>query len=552
MTEKIAFYCRVSTEKQEHENTIEKQLYNLENIYRGKNVVAKYLDDGYSGSFDSRPELLRMKADAKLGVYNVLAIDLLDRSTRGGAKSLEPLFTYLINCGVQIEIGGVVVDYKTPQGKFGYNVQAEAMRLAKEIIVKNMIDGKRSKADRGILIGCYPSWGYKLIKRNREDRSEARFEIDVTEAWKIRKCFELYAELQNLNQAVKKLAEMGIYARGKKGEEGKYKIPILPGTLKQILKNEAYIGNQYFGKKEYVHSTRIVKEYSKSRARGLKTGWKWRPKSEWKLAKIPAIVEKSLFDRVQILLVERSKNYLRQPRYEYLLQKLIRCIHCGRYYRGKPSGSPFQKRDGTAMRYFTYICYTKQEHKLCLGRGGNLRLLEGTVWAVTKAFISNPENIRKAVEELERKREGDKKINQKNLGVLQTEREVVKKKKSNFLELFGDDRFSKQDLYDKIEPLNAQEKLLEQQITEIKANIKSIESAAQMDEEVRKSCALYYLKIENPSFVLKKKIVRDWVKEINIMDDGAVKIKMRLPEIAGSLLQIQDNAYALLNSNMAK
>src|SRR5581483_4450655 len=443
MEEKIAFYCRVSTEKQENENTIEKQLYNLENIYRGRNVVAKYLDDGYSGSFDNRPELLHMKEDAKLGIYNVLAIDLLDRSTRGGAKSLEPLFTYLINCGIRIEIGGAVVDYKTPQGKFGYNVQAEAMRLAKEIIVKNFIDGKRSKAARGILIGCYPSWGLKLIRRNREAGTEAQFEIDITEAWKIQKCFEMYAELQNLNQAVKKLAGMGIYARDKKGEEGKHKIPILPSTLKQILKNEVYIGNHYFGKKEYVHSTRIVKEYSKSRARGLKTGWKWRPKSEWKLAKVPAIIEKTLFDRVQTLLVERSKNYLRQPRYEYLLQKLIRCIHCGRYYRGKPSGSPFQKRDGTAMRYFTYICYTKQEHKPCLGRGGNYKILEATVWAVTKAFISNPENIRKAVMELEKTRDDDKKANQKNFDILMSEKEAIQKKKSNFLDLFGDDRFNK-------------------------------------------------------------------------------------------------------------
>src|SRR5581483_3470584 len=126
------------------------------------------------------------------------------------------------------------------------------------------------------------------------------------------------------------------------------------------------------------------------------------------------------------------------------------------------------------------------------------------------------------------------------------------KKKSNFLDLFGDDKFNKQDLYDKIEPLNAQEALLDKQISEIKGKIKAIENATHMDREVQKSCALYYSKIKNPPFELRKKIVRDWVKEINILDDGTLKIKMRVPEIAGSLLKIQDNVYASLNSNTDK
>ena len=547
MEEKIAFYCRVSTEKQKDENTIDKQLYNLGNIYRGRNVVDKYLDDGFSGSFEGRPELLRMKEDAKLGVFNVLGIDVIDRSTRGGAVALEPLFDYLIRCGIKIEIAGIPVDYKSPQGKFGYNVQAEAVRLAKEIIVRNMISGKYAKADKGILIGCYPSWGFKLIKRNREEGIEAHFEVDKSEAWKIRKCFEVYSELQNLNQGVKKLAEMGIYARGKKGEEGKYKIPILPGTLKQILQNETYIGNFYFGKKLYCEATRIVKEVSKTRDRGLHTGWRWRSKSEWKLIKVPPIVDKALFDRVQGLIKMRSKNCLRQPKYEYLLQKLIVCIHCGRPYRGKPCAMPFKKKDGDTSRYFRYICYSRHEYKPCPSTGANLRILENTVWTVVKAFISNPENVRKAIAEFERAKDKDKAVNQKTLDVLLSEREALRKKKSNFLDLFGDDRFNKQDLYAKIEPLGAQETLLNKQIDELTNKIRLIDETGQINKEIQKACASYYSKVKNPTFELKKRIVRDWVKEINIMDDGAVKIKMRVPEVAGSILKNSDNVYKLLS-----
>lgn len=97
--DKIAFYCRVSTEKQEREDTIESQLYVLNAIYNGKDVVEKYLDNGYRGGILERPELMRMREDAKLGKFNVLALSDLSRSTRGGTVHLEPLFRELVGVG---------------------------------------------------------------------------------------------------------------------------------------------------------------------------------------------------------------------------------------------------------------------------------------------------------------------------------------------------------------------------------------------------------------------------------------------------------------------
>ena len=243
---------------------------------------------------------------------------------------------------------------------------------------------------------------------------------------------------------------------------------------------------------------------------------------------------------------------MRTPKYNYLLQKLIVCIHCGRPYRGKPCGMPFNKKDGDISRYFRYICYSRHEYKKCPSKGANLRILEDTVWTIVKAFISNPDNIKKAIAESERIKNSNKEANEKNLEAILLEREGIKKKKSNLLDLFADEKFNKQDLYDKIEPLNMQEDLLNKQAEEVKKNIRVIEESGRMDREIQKSCASYYSRVKNPSFDLKKKIVRDWVKEINIMDDGGVRIKMRVPDIAGSLLKVQDNVHDLLNLSMDK
>jgi actin-related protein len=160
---------------------------------------------------------------------------------------------------------------------------------------------------------------------------------------------------------------------------------------------------------------------------------------------------------------------------------------------------------------------------------------------MVKTFISNPENVRKAIAEFEKAKDRDKATNQEGLNLLLLEKEAVRKKKSNFLDLFGEERFNKQDLYAKIEPLEAHEILLDKQIGELTSKIRHIEETGQINKEIQKSCASYYSKVKNPNFELKKRIVRDWVKEINIMDDGAVKIKMRVPEVASSLLKISDN-----------
>ena len=492
-----------------------------------------------------------MKEGAKLGTYKVLGIDVIDRSTRGGAKMLEPLFDYLIGYGVRIEIGGIPIDYKTPEGRFSNNVQAEAVRLAKEIIVRNMINGKYAKANRGILIGCYPPWGYKLIKRDREKGIEAHFEVDNADAWNVQKMFEVYMDLQNLNQAVKKLEEMGIYARGKKGEEGKFKVQILPGTLKQYLQNEAYIGNFWFGKKKYCRATRFVKEYSKTRERGLFTGWKFRPRSEWKLVKIPPIIDEETFNLVQNMIKIRSKNYLRRPKYDYLLQGLIKCIHCGRPYRGKPCGRPFHRKDGTIGRYFRYICYNRHEYKQCPSVGVNLRIIENTVWSIVEKYINDPEAIKKATEENEKTKNTDKVKNQKILGKLLNEVEVVKKKKSNLLDLLADDKFSKQEIYDKVDPLNTEEELLNRQVGEIRRKIITVEELSHLMGEIQKSCNSYHSDSKNANFELKKRIVRDWVKEINILDDGSFKIKLRVPRVAGVNIN-QDAIYTSLSLNTGK
>jgi site-specific DNA recombinase len=551
--ERIVYYGRTSTGRQEKDETIETQVFKLDQAYKGRNVIDKisYMDDGYLGSTMNRPGLDKLKRDAKNGKFDVVAIYALDRFSRGGQGKLWFILDYFKENGVRVEVQGRPLEIGTPEGVLSTSILADIAQYEKEKIKQRMVDGKYRKVSAGIPVGYYPPWGYKLAKRDRANGKEALFEIDYTQAWKIKKMFEVYLQLENLNQASKKLFDMEIYARGKKGEEGKFKVPILPGTLKQYLQNESYIGKFWFGKKYYCEATRFVREYSKTRARGGLTGWKWRPKSDWKLVKVKPIIDEATFNRVQNILKLRHDNYYRIPKYNYLLQKLVICIHCGRPYRGKPNGMPFKKKDGTISRGFRYICYNRHEYKPCLGKGMNARILEGAVWNVVKTFISNPDNIKQAISEDEKQKNIDKKENERNLGLILSKKEDIKRKTSRLLALYSEGQYEKEDLDAQIIPLKAEVVLLDKQVEEIKTRMRIIEESDLLDEELKKSCEIYYQKVDDNNFQLKKKIVRDWVKEINIMDDGGIRIKIRVPKIAGELLKNWDTLNNSLNLNTA-
>jgi site-specific DNA recombinase len=82
----IAIYSRVSTERQEREQTIESQLFALHEWAReeGHQLEPKhvYTDEGYSGSRLDRPGLDRLRDAAQAGEFEAVAVWTPDRLAR--------------------------------------------------------------------------------------------------------------------------------------------------------------------------------------------------------------------------------------------------------------------------------------------------------------------------------------------------------------------------------------------------------------------------------------------------------------------------------------
>lgn len=527
---KTAIYIRVSTQRQEKEETEKTQLSKLKEYCKENDYqIVKEYSDVCSGAYLSRTALNQLREDAKKGIFDVICVYALDRLSRKLGHQIALLDEFEKEAKVKVESLEEKFE-DTPEGMLNRNMRGAFAEYERYKIAKRLIDGKWRKVNEKKLIGCYPSFGYTNVKKT--DEEPAHFEINPKEASMVKLIFKIYLETNSIYQTAIQLKEMGIKGRGRgKGKNGEDKPTFLhPKTIREILKNESYIGNWYYGKTYCCEAKYHIKEERKQKL----TGRKIRPKSDWKLVKIPEIIDKEIFDRVQEKMNKKKSDYLKpSKKHFYLCQSLIKCIHCGRTYSGHKQTNRKRKKP-----FFTYYCGQKypRRNKLdevaCPSRSMGRDRLDNAVWDYVKSLVSDENKVKAGIKKLAEKREKDRSFNQKVYNSLIAEKGKLEKKKQRFIDLYGDENFTQEEIDNKVSEVNNLQENLNSQIREVEKEFQKIENLKLIEKEIEKLCFRYKTKIKkNPSPELKKFIVRSWIKEINILDDGRVFIKAKLPEL---------------------
>lgn len=138
---RAALYARVSTVG--HGQDVGLQLDELRQVARQRQWSAvEYVDDGVSGSKDSRPALDRMMADARAGKLDLVAVWRFDRFARGTRHML-------VACE-ELRVAGVgflslreQVDTSTPMGKAMFTIIAAMAELERDVLRERVIAGVR-------------------------------------------------------------------------------------------------------------------------------------------------------------------------------------------------------------------------------------------------------------------------------------------------------------------------------------------------------------------------------------------------------------------------
>ena len=149
---KVAAYCRVSTEKQADEQTIDVQKRFLQEWADANNAIITqwYLDDGWSGDTLDRPELDNLRSEVGSGIWD--AVVFIDRDRLARTLSYQE---YVIRELLEKTIDVIFLNNPLAEDKQTrvlqqmYGIVAEMERIN---IAERMRKGKIHKAKSGKLI----------------------------------------------------------------------------------------------------------------------------------------------------------------------------------------------------------------------------------------------------------------------------------------------------------------------------------------------------------------------------------------------------------------
>jgi DNA invertase Pin-like site-specific DNA recombinase len=152
---RVAIYARVSTTN--HGQDVTLQTRELEQFAQARSwhVVGSYVDEGVSGSKDSRPELNRLMTDAHKRRFDIVCVWRFDRFARSVSHLLRALETFKA-LGIDFVSFSEQMDTSTPAGKMVFTVLGAVAELERSLIVERVKAGMRNARAKGRCIGRPP------------------------------------------------------------------------------------------------------------------------------------------------------------------------------------------------------------------------------------------------------------------------------------------------------------------------------------------------------------------------------------------------------------
>ena len=147
---RTALYARVSTNLQ----STESQLLDLRRYVseRGWTIFKEYVDEGISGTKDSRPSLNELMNDAKKRRFDVVLVWRFDRFARS-TKHLILALEEFKNLGIDFVSYQENIDTSSPLGSAIFTIISAVAQLERDIIAERVKAGLRRARKNGTKLG---------------------------------------------------------------------------------------------------------------------------------------------------------------------------------------------------------------------------------------------------------------------------------------------------------------------------------------------------------------------------------------------------------------
>lgn len=305
---RMVAYCRVSTNKDEQLESLANQQEFFEQFATRNNhtLIKLYSDEGISGKqMTNRKEFLRLMEDAKLGLFDIVAVKDVSRFAR---NTVDFLVSIRELKSLNIEVLFLSTNQTILGGSefvltmFSALAQEESSNLSARVKFGKRVNAKHGKV---------PNFIYGYDWKNR-------FELTINEqqAEIVKKIFHLYVdEGVGSRRVAKILTEQQIPTY--KGCER-----WIPKTVRRILENPIYKGTLISKKTEGINFLTGERK-------------KLDDVAEFTFKKPElAIISEEIFDQAQILIAQRREIYandtpVNRVSTKYPFSTLIKCEHCG-------------------------------------------------------------------------------------------------------------------------------------------------------------------------------------------------------------------------------
>lgn len=307
---RVAAYCRVSTEKEQQLDSLEKQKEFFEEFSRQNNyqLVNIYADEGITGrQTRKREEFNKMMRDAKKGMFDMVAVKDISRFAR---NTVDLLTSVRELKAMNIEAQFISNSYKSMGNSefiltvYGAIAQEESAGLSKKVKFGKDITAKRGRVPNIV-------FGY-----NKLEKEKYTLEINEEEAKIVREIFDMYV---NKRYGANKIAKI----LNDRGVKTKRDSSLFCGTaIARMLKHKIYTG-------KVVNKQSEVVDFLTGRRQKIDEEEQITVENEQL-----RLVSDELFEKAQEIMEENRKKYL-QPKLKhktsdkFIFSTLIKCEHCG-------------------------------------------------------------------------------------------------------------------------------------------------------------------------------------------------------------------------------
>lgn len=487
----VGCYCRVSSEEQEKEGTIQTQVDFAERYFKLHKIenVKWYLDDGVSGTIpiENRPHGLELINDAEKGLLKTLYIYNTKRIGRSTRVTLNALYE-LERLGVAVKsmTEPFNTDAPTPTGRYFITNLAAIAELDRDNMQQQLHDGKDRAARQGRWVGGVHPFGY-VVRDNY-------LAVYDPEAKIVQTIYALYLEEEYSSYDIAKylnalnVPPCGI-APGKKRKNGS--LTWTGARVRQIIKNPVYKGISIHREESVIGREQIIRE-------------------------VPTIIDEATWERAQEKLVENQIEASRNRKYNYLLTGIMKCGLCGLALSGSTTVGKRAYRRGYYRCRGHHTDYELTHGHKCPSRFVEQQEIEAEVWGMCERFIRNPKDALKDIVT-----GGSVSVRDIGNEIATAEKSLKEKEteKKRILVLYRKELIEFVDVQEQLEQIKKEKTTLEKCLEGLK-----VEQKEEQNREQRRNKTLNVLEelreaIENADFETKRKIVKTLIKKITVYPD---------------------------------